>query len=201
MHSVLRSVVETVVTLAFVAWAVPFLTLHLWRNLRIRSEQMKRLVTPAERILSVAFVLCITLVEPLAVHLHHFVPDGVAAPLPTAALLSWATASVFSAWCIGLAVWARSYLRGLMYLPIPFQTSALLFVTIDSVSEGRASLVTALVVVAALVGVWTSLFLPKMFQTTEEMLCAIDPATASYAMTRFLSKNPLGQPLPPGDRT
>lgn len=190
MHSILRSVVETVATLAFVIWAVPLLTLYLFRNLRIRSEQMKRMVSPAERVLTVAFVLCITLVEPLAVHLHHFVPAGVASPLPTAALLAWITASVFSIWCIGMAVWARSYLRGLMYVPITFQTSALLFVAIDSVSEGRASLVTVLVVTAALVGVWATLFIPKMFQTTEEMLCAIDPANINYALTHVISNNP-----------
>ena len=191
MHSLLRSVVETCSTLAFVAFLVPMLVILLWRSLRIRPKQMLRLVEPYERAITVVFLVCLTLLEPVAIHLPLFVPAGVAAPLPTSGLLAWLTANVFSVWCIGMAAWSRSYLRVLLYLPLPIQTSTLLFVSLDSVSQGQASLATLFVVAVALLGVCATLFVPKIFQCTEEMLCAIDPATASYAMSRLLSKNPI----------
>lgn len=197
MHSILRSAVETCVTISFIAWAVPMGVLYLWRSVRLKRTQVQRLVTPSERLLTSTFLICLTLVDPLSVHLHHFVPDGIANPLPTAALLAWVTANVFCIWLVAVAAFSRSYCRGLIYLPLPVQTTTLLFVAIDTISDREANLVTIPVVVTALVGIWTCLFLPKMFQTTEEMLCAIDPTKASYAMSRVLSQSPLetGPPL------
>ncbi len=186
----LRSVVETCTTLAFVGWIVPALAIYGWRSLRIRHDQMMRLVGFTERVNTLIFLSSLTLLEPISLHLHHFVPDGVASPLPTASLLAWLTANVFSLWCIGMAaVWSRSYLRTLLYLPLPIQTSAQVFVILDSVSQGEASLATGLAVLVAMIGTWTILFVPQMFQTTEEMLCAMNSKTANFAMTRLLSKN------------
>lgn len=187
MHPILRAVMESATTLTFAAFLIPMVIIHSWRSVKIKRCQMRKLITPMERTLVFIFLLCITTVEPLSVHLYHFVPKGVATKLPDAALLVWLTANVFSAWCSIVATFTRSYLRALCYIPIVIETFALVFVFIDSMVDGDACMVTIFLAITAIVGVWTIHFVPKMFQTTEAMLSSFDPTNISYALTRMFT--------------
>lgn len=203
MHDVLRLVVETSSTLAFVIFLVGAFLIYLWRSVKISHSQMMRLVHPGERVVVIAFLLVEAVVEPLAMHFYHFAPHAVASQLPDAALLAWFTVNVFSAWCIITGALTRSYLRALIYLPLVAQTFVLVFVSIDSLVDNQASVATLLVAMAALVGIWIIHVVPKAFQTTEEMLCQLagtsllDSASSSsfssfsqsnYSLARILSK-------------
>lgn len=187
MHGPLRIVVESLTTLTFITFLVPSIVLHLWRSVKIPRVMMWRMFHGGERFFSLAFLIALLLIEPVVVHFYHFVPETVAGPLPDAALFAWLTANIFSTWCTVLGAFSRSYIRALMYLPLASQTFAVIFVSIDSMADEKESVATLLTVIVGLMGVWTIMLVPKLFQATEELLLRADPKGANYVLTRAFS--------------
>ncbi len=187
MHGPLRIVVESLTTAVFILFIVPSIVLHLWRSVKLDRRMMWRLFHGGERFFSLAFLVCLLISEPIVVHLYHFVPESVAKPLPDAALFAWLTANLFSAWSTTVGAFTRSYIRAMMYLPLVVQTFSLIFVSIDSLADGKESMATLLAILVALIGVWTIHLIPKLFQATKELLIRANPKGSNYGLARALT--------------